>query len=328
MTEQAGNAAQGPDPKSDRPAGKWGAFAQAFYHAWITERPTQFAAALAYYALFSFVPTIYIAFVLADLFIAQLAVSEWFHAAATKLLGAEMGLALQAAVADLAARTEGATALRTAIGFLVLVFTASLIFFQLQRVLNVLWHVPPPRRGATQALVRDRLLAFAMMFGVGPLFIVAASFSLVTSFLGSIVRLPGFVPSISFVGLAALAILCFALIYKVLPNARIAWRDVWLGAVVTGVPIMVILSFGGVLLGTARVRTALEAAGAVAVFLLGFYILGQVVVFGAMFTRVYASVFGSGIRPREDAAAPLSQEEAKMSEADSPVASESADRSG
>ena len=85
-----------------------------------------------------------------------------------------------------------------------------------------------------------------------------------------------------------------------LPNAEVAWRDVWVGSVVTAV----LLSLGGYLLGlylgVSTFSSALEAAGAVAVFLMAFYFMGQIFVVGAVFTRVYASMYGSGILPHGD----------------------------
>jgi membrane protein len=286
------------DPAPDRPSGSLRAFLQEIYGIWIGERPTYFAAALAYYAIFSFVPAIYVAFVLADLFVARLSVSEWFYEEATDVLGAELALYLEEAVANVAERTAGGTTISTLIGFVILVFTASLIFFQLQLVLNRLWGVPPPAKGQTRALVRDRLLAFAMMFAVGPLFVLVAVLDLVLSTLDSLLNLPGSLPAISFGVTLGLGTLVFALLYKVLPNARIAWRDVWPGAVVTALPITLLVSLASLLLSTSKVRSALEAAGAMAVFLLIFYVVGQVIVLGALFTRVYARMFGSQIRPR------------------------------
>jgi len=295
-----------PNPGSDsapaRPSDKRRAFLQEIYGIWISERPTYFAAALAYYAIFSFVPAIYVAFVLADLIVSRLSVSEWFYTEAADVLGSELALALQEAVTNVAERTAGGTTVSSLIGFVILVFTASLIFFQLQLVLNRLWGVPPPAKGQTRALVRDRLLAFGMMFAVGPLFVLVAVLDLVLNVLDSVLGLPGALPAISFGVLLGLATMVFALIYKVLPNAQIAWRDVWPGAVVTALPITLLTSLAGVLLSTSRVSSALEAAGAMAVFLLAFYILGQIVVVGALFTRVYATMYGSQIRPRGDQA--------------------------
>jgi uncharacterized BrkB/YihY/UPF0761 family membrane protein len=104
------------------------AFLKQLYDIWITERPTQFAAALAYYAIFSFVPLIYIAFTIADTFVARLAVSEQFYTQIASLLGSEIAQALQEAVTNLTFKTTGGTTLSTLIGFVALAFTASLTY--------------------------------------------------------------------------------------------------------------------------------------------------------------------------------------------------------
>jgi membrane protein len=276
------------------------AFLKELYRIWITERPTQFAAALAYYAIFSFVPVIYIAFAITDIFVSRLSVSEQFYAQITGLLGAEIAQALQDAVAGLAERTGSSSPLVSLISFVVLAFTASLLFFQLQHTLNTLWKVPPPTRGETRAYVRNRLLAFAGVLGVVVLMIVATAVNLLVSLVSS--RLDwgspvSFGSLVAFVGLAALS---FALLYKALPNAKVAWRDVWLGAGVAAVLVTAGFYLLKLYLGANKLSSALEAAGAVAVFLMGFYYLGQIFVLGALFTRVYASMVGSGIVPREE----------------------------
>jgi membrane protein len=102
----------------------------------------------------------------------------------------------------------------------------------------------------------------------------------------------------SIVAFTALVALAIALIFKFLPNAWVAWRDVWLGAVVAAVLIMVGVQLLSWYLGASRFTSALEAAGAVAIFLMAFYYMGQIFVLGALFVRVYASMFGSGIVPR------------------------------
>lgn len=279
-------------------------FGKELYRIWITERPTQFAAALAYYAIFSFVPVIYIAFTLADLFVTRLSVAEQFYAQVTNLLGDELAYFVRDAVTSLALRTTGGTTLTSLIGFVALAFSASLMFLQLQYTLNTIWQVPPPSRGQTRAYVRDRLLSFLIVLGIALLLIVAAVFDLMISILGAYVDFRGPVPIVSFFAFAGLATLSLALIYKVLPNARVVWRDVWVGAAVTAVLVTAGVYLLGFYLGASRFGSALEAAGAVAFFLMAFYFLGQIFVFGAVFTRVYASRFGSGILPREEASAP------------------------
>ena len=281
-----------------------GEFFKELYQIWITERPTQFAAALAYYAIFSVVPVIYIAFTLADFLVGQLAVDERFYDQLAAIFGAEVALALQDAVAGVAERTAGGSALTSVIGFLALAFTASLLFFQLQHTLNSIWRVPPPTRGATGAYVRNRLLAFAMVLGVVLVLIVATLANIVVSFITARVEWSvavSFANAFTFVGLVALSL---ALIYKALPNAQVAWRDVWVGAGVAALLLTAGISLVKLFFSAARISSALEAAGAAAVLLMGFYYIGQIFVLGAVVTRVYATVFGRGIVPREGAGQP------------------------
>jgi membrane protein len=275
------------------------AFLKELYRIWITERPTQFAAALAYYAIFSFVPVIYIAFAITDIVVSRLSVSEQFYAQIAGLLGVEVAQALQDAVLGLSERTSGSSPLISLISFVALAFTASLLFFQLQHTLNTLWKVPPPTRGETLAYVRNRLLAFAGVLGVVVVMIVATASNVLISLVSS--RLDSGLPVsfgniLVFVGLTALS---FALLYEALPNARVAWRDVWVGAGVAALLVTVGFYLVKLYLGANRLSSALEAAGAVAVLLMGFYYLGQIFVLGALITRVYASMFGAKILPRE-----------------------------
>jgi len=287
----------GPQKSSE---GKLPAFLKEIYAIWIGERPTQFAAALAYYAIFSFVPIIYIAFTITELVIQRLSVEEQFYAQIANLLGTEVAQALQEAVTSLAQRTGGDTTLTTVIGFVALAFTASLAFFQLQHTLNTIWKVPPPRRGQTRAYLLNRLLAFAMVLGVALLLIVVAVANLLVSLVNARVEWGGFVSTANFFALAGLAALSFALLYKVLPNAEVAWRDTWVGAGVAALLLSVGLSLVKLYLSASRFSSALEAAGAVAVFLMAFYYLGQIFVLGAVVIRVFAAMSGSKIVPRED----------------------------
>ena len=104
----------------------------------------------------------------------------------------------------------------------------------------------------------------------------------------------------NFFGLAGLVALSFALIYRVLPNAKVAWRHVWVGAGLAALLLSIGLSLVKLYLSASRFSSALEAAGAVAVLLMAFYYLGQIFVLGAVVIRVFASMSGSEIVPRED----------------------------
>jgi len=277
-------------------------FLAEIYHIWITERPTQFAAALAYYAIFSFVPVIYVAISVAGIFIDELNAISNLYERIANTLGPEASQTVEQAVNNLAETTTSGSTLTTVIGFVVLLFTASLIFFQLQHILNTLWKVPPPERGGTRAYIRNRLLAFVMVIGLGLLLVAATLVNIVISALSSWINLDITLPFTTAVVVVALVTLMLALLYKVLPNAQVAWRDVWIGSLVTAVLITIGSYLFGLYLGASRLNSALDAAGTVAVFLMTFFFIGQIFVFGAVFIRVYASMYGSKIRPREAAA--------------------------
>jgi len=242
-------------------------FLKEVYDIWIKERPAQFAAALAYYGVFTVIPVIYIAFWLADLIVRRFSISDWFYTEAYDLLGDEVASYLQEGVNSLAASTTGGSTLTTIIGVVALLFSASLIFYQLQVVL---------------------------------IFILAAAINPVIWVVASYVSLNYLVGLLSFLALAGLATLSFASIYKLLANAHIAWRDIWFGAGVAGLAVAIVVSFLGLYLSASRVSSALEAASAMAVLLIFFYVLGQIFAIGAILVRVYAAMFGSGIIPKSE----------------------------
>lgn len=273
-------------------------FLKEFYHIWLTERPGQFAASLAYYSLFSFVPATYIAITFAGIFVNEAQLTDRLLTQVANTLGPEAAQALQSAIASVAQSAGGSTTLASLIGFVALLFAASLMFFQLQFALNTIWKVPPATRGETADYVRNRLLAFVMVFAAGLLLVLVSIAAVLLSFVGSFFRRDISLPFSGFAAFVVLGTLCLALIYKILPSARIAWRDVWVGSAVTAVLIGIGGSLLGVYLGMSNLDSALGAAGAVAVFLIAFYFVGQIFVFGAVFTRVYASLFGSKIVPR------------------------------
>jgi membrane protein len=289
-----------PAPQQKSPESKLVTFAKELYEIWIAERPAQYAAALAYYAIFSFVPVIYIAFTITNIVVSRLAVEEQFYTQVASVLGTEIAQAVQQAVANLATRTTSTSPLISIIGFLALAFSASLIFFQLQHALNTIWKVPPPKRGQTRAYALNRLLAFAMVLGVVLMLIAATVVNALISLISSVLPWGGPASVGSFVGLALLAAVAFALIFRVLPNARVAWRPIWLGAGAAALLLAIGITLVKLYLSASRFSTAFEAAGAVAVLLMAFYYIGQIFVLGALIVRVYASMSGSEIVPRQD----------------------------
>jgi len=267
------------------------------YNIWITERPNQLAAALAYYGLFSFAPVIYIAISVAGIFINQLAAADRLYLRIEEVLGQEMSTLVQDSVATLSNTSEHGSWSVTLISFLALLFAASGLFFQLQYALNTIWNVPPPQKGQTLVLIRQRLFSFLIVIGLGLVLILAALSNVILAWLGSLTEtLFGVSNSqVIMTGLVSLGLitLSYAILYKILPEVRVAWRDVWLGAFVAAI----LTLLGGLVLGfffkTGRITSAFEAAGSFALLLVGIYFIAQIFLFGAVFIRVYAHSFGS-----------------------------------
>jgi membrane protein len=172
-------------------------------------------------------------------------------------------------------------------------YAATGLFSQLQYTLNTIWDVPPASYAGTVALIKNRLLAFAMVLGLALLFVAASLASVIISILGSWFQWAGYVPIANHAAFVVVLGVSFALIYKVVPDTEIAWRDVWLGAVITALLFAVGRWAIGFYLQHSGVASAFQAAGALAVLLIAIYYLVQIFLFGAVFTTAYASHFGS-----------------------------------
>ena len=270
------------------------ALAIGIYRIWVGERPGPLAAALAYYAIFSMVPVTYVAVVVSDIFIDTTALVVEIEDQLEKLLGSEAVEQLARAVDSLADQTVQGSTLASAISFIVLLFTASLIFFQFQYVLNSVWKVPAPTRGETRNYIINRLLAFIMVLSVGLVLVLATVANIIISFLGRLVGLEDPLLVVNYLVYGSLLTLALALIYKFLPNVEVAWRDALVGSLVTAILMIVTLQIFGFMLDTNRFDRALQAAGSMALFLISFYFLGTIFIFGAVLIRVYGTIFGLG----------------------------------
>lgn len=268
-------------------------FIRELYRIWATERPGQLAAALAYYGLFAFAPVIFIAFWVAGLFIDQISAAGQFLARIENLFGSEIAILVQDSVEAIAETTTGSSVVATLISVGALLLAASGLFYQLLFALNKVWGVPPPEGGRTSGLIRQRLFSFLMVIGVGLLFIFATVINVLLSWFGSLFNLGTTMPLLNTLGFLLIATVAFALIYKILPEVEITWHDVWIGAFVTAVLVLLALLIFGAYLNFSNIGSAFEAAGAFAVLLIGIYTIAQVFLFGAMFTRVYADMYGS-----------------------------------
>jgi membrane protein len=196
--------------------------------------------------------------------------------------------------------------LATTIGVIVGLFGASGVFGQLQEALNTIWGVKPKPGRGLWGFVRARFLSFAMVGGV--CFLLLVSLTVESLLRGFNAYLKSMLPGGDVVALAvfflfdlAIVILLFAMIFRYLPDAKIAWRDVWVGAALTAVLFVIGKFVLGLYLGSGAAGSAYGAASSLITLLLWVYYAAQIVLFGAEFTQVYAKAYGSHVEPEAHA---------------------------
>ena len=285
------------------PRAFWGLLRQTVSE-WSEDKVPRLGAALAFYSVLSLAPLLLIAIAVAALAFGEEAASGQLAQQIEGMVGAEGAKAIQEMLTN--AHKPGSGPIAALIGFGTLLFAASGVFGQLQDAMNTIWEVQPkPGRGVL-GFVRDRFFSFSMVLGSGFLLLtslvlsttVAATFHLVGG------MAPALKPVLVFGDLltsAVVVILLFALIFKLLPDAKIAWHDVWVGAGLTTVLFLIGKALIGAYLGRSSYGSAYGAAGSLVVLVVWIYYSSQILFFGAEFTQVYANSYGSKIRPARDA---------------------------
>lgn len=270
------------------------------FASWLTDDAQRLAAALAYYTVFSLAPILIIVIGLTSLYLGSVKAQQEILRQLTGLVGVESATLVHDMVDAGLRRRDSWRA--TMIGLVTLLIGASGAFAQLQGALNQVWGVRPNPKKGLLVILRARFFSFAMILVVGFLLLVSlvlsawlASLANVIAYLlpdvDLVLRVLNFILSVS-----AITFL-FALIYKVLPDVNIRWRDVWGGAFGTAL----LFSLGkyaiGLYLGNSAVATSFGAAGALVVILIWIYYSAQIFLFGAEFIQVYANWRGVRLMP-------------------------------
>jgi len=274
---------------------------------WIEDQAPTLGAALAYYTVFSLAPLLIIAIAIAGLAFGREAAQGQIFEQLRGLLGEESGKAMQDLVQN--ANAKPATGVvASLIGVVTLLLGASGVFGQLKTSLNAIWNVQPkPGRGIL-GIIQDRILSFGFILVVGFLLLISLLLTAAIAVMGEWFSgmVPGMEPHAHIVNLVlslALITLLFAMIFKFLPDAKIAWHDVWIGAFITALLFIVGKFALGFYLGKSAVGSSYGAAGSLIVLLLWVYYSSQILFFGAEFTQVYANRVGSHVDPADNAVA-------------------------
>jgi membrane protein len=272
---------------------------------WFEDDPFQLAAALSYYTLFSLAPMLIIAIAFAGLFFDREAATDQIVHTFQGFVGQESAKAVQEMIRNASSKPRTGM-ISTVVGIVALVFGAGGVVGQLQSSLNRIWGVTAkPGRGIWD-FVRERFVSLAMVLGVGFLLLVSLVITAILTHLSLYIGiLIGGAAVIAYVldivvSFGFVTVL-FAMIYKFLPDVRIRWTDVWIGAALTSVLFTLGKFLIGFYLGTSGVTSAFGAAGSLITVLLWVYYSSLIFFFGAEFTQIYASRYGSGVVPADNA---------------------------
>jgi membrane protein len=281
--------------------------------AWNDDYAQSMGAALAYYTAFSLAPLLIIVIAVAGLVFGQQAARGEIVGQLTDLLGRQSARAIESLLTAASQPTRGALA--TVVGLVTLCIGATSVLAELQSSLDRIWRMPAVTSGLV-AMLRARIFSFGMVVAMGFLLLVSLVLGAVLAALGkwSGSILPGellLFEAINTIVSFGITTALFAVAYRLLPRARIAWSDVWIGAIATAV----LFTFGkfaiGLYIGRAGIASAFGAAGSLIVVLVWVYYSAQIFLLGAEFTWVFAHRHGSraqqgaaGISRREDPAIP------------------------
>lgn len=270
---------------------------------WWDDNIPRMGAALAYYTLFSLAPILIVAIAVAGLAFGPEAVRGEIVGQIEGLVGRDGAQAVQAMLEGVG--KPSSSILATIIGVITFFLGATGAFLELQTALDAIWRVKPKVRGSfIRNLVLQRLISFGLVVGVGFLLLtsllVSAGLAALDKYMGH--AYPGvavLLQAVNVVVSLGVITLLFAMIYKVLPDVKLAWSDVWVGALVTAGLFTIGKFLIGLYLGTSSLASAYGAAGSVIVVLVWVYYSSQIILLGAEFTRAYVEQFGPRPPPVE-----------------------------
>jgi len=270
---------------------------------WDRDNAMQLAAALAFYMVFSFAPLLVLLVAAASFFFGGEAAKVQVIDQLQKVLSQSGARMVQTVLQN----ARPASTAATIVGLTAMLFGATAVFVALQNALNWIWGVTARSGNIVKTFLRKRLTSFFMLLAVGALLLASTIFGMALSVAGT--HMMGLFSHIHLLNLFqfgisfALITILVGIIFKVLPDAKIAWKDVWLGALFTSL----LFNLGKMLLGIYLARSTLGslygAAGSFAVFLIWIFYSAQAFLFGAEFTQVYARKRGTPIIPDENAVA-------------------------
>jgi membrane protein len=265
--------------------------AKGAVRGWTADRAPSMGAAIAYYTVFSMAPILLLVIAIAGIIFGDKAAQGALVDNLRDVMGTEGAQALEALIKHAAIGAAGPIA--TLVGLATMIVAATAVLAELQAALKVIWKVEPKPGRKIMIAVKYRLLCLAIILAGGLLLAASlAASTAITAFSGYLasahVALPRILGALSVVVTLATTTVLFGMIFKILPDAPIEWRDVWAGAVLTSVLFAVGKHLLSLYIGGKHVTSVYGAAGALVVVLLWVYYSTQILLFGAEITRAHA----------------------------------------
>jgi len=268
----------------------------------IEDNGLKLSASLSYYTLFSMAPMLIIVIAIGSILLGKEAAEGYLYLQFEGLIGKLGALQLQEMIKNV--RISGDTPWVTVVGVATFFLGATGVFIEIQDSINTIWSIKAkPKRGWVRFLL-TRIVSFSMVVGIGFLLMVSLVLSAALSmldgwlavYISSFVWLAYIISNLVSMGVV---MLLFAVIFKVLPDAELKWRDVLIGAFFTGVLFLIGKYLINLYLSRSSTVSAYGAAGAVVLIILWVYYSAIILYLGAEFTKVYANKYGGKIRPTE-----------------------------
>ena len=263
------------------------------------------AAALSYFTVFALAPLLVLVLQVASLLFDPAQVRDALTGQFSALMGQDVANQVQTMMNNAERQTASGSGFRLILSIAGLLFGATGAFVSLQDALNSAWEVEPdPKRGGIKNFIFKRFLSLGMVLGIAFLLLVSLAVTAALSAVGDYLFGGSgtvFAEGLNFVLTFAIISLLFAAMFKVLPDAKVEWRDVWVGAIATALLFVVGKFLIGLYIGQSNPGSAFGAAGALAVLLVWIYYAAIILMLGAEFTQAWMKMHGRTIEPEEGA---------------------------
>lgn len=263
---------------------------KASFNEWQADNAPRLGAALAYYTVLSLAPLLVLLLATMSFFFSRASAQTDLLEQIAMVMGPAAAQTINSVVQS--AWPNGAGAFTGILSMAALLFAASGMFAELRASLDAIWNIKPPAEGGLIALIKGRVKAVLMVIAVGVLLLLSLLAATALTVLSDFIQFstpPPVLQAFNFVISFAMITLLFALIYKFVPDRKIAWKDVWVGAAMTSLLFTIGKTLIGIYLAKSNPGSAYGAAGSLVILLIWIYYSAQVFFFGAEFTQVFAN---------------------------------------